>query len=749
MRDRIGSTARPGDRESAGGAGRAGVEGDRAGDPLEGQDGVKNPGGDSARARDGAERRIAELRAEIARHRRLYYQEARPEISDEAYDRLEEELAALEAEHPELATDDSPTRRVGGAPAGGPFRTVAHAAPMLSLENSYSRDEVLEFDARLRRLLGRENLPYTAELKIDGASLALTYQDGTLARAVTRGDGERGDEITENARRIAGVRERLEGRAPDALEIRGEVYLPRSRFEEINLERSEAGEPLFANARNAAAGTLRMIDPGIVASRRLRFTAHGVAHPGGLGAKTQAELLEALARLGIPCETRAERCATIQDALAYCDAWEERRRELEFETDGVVVKLDDLALQDEAGWTSKFPRWAIAFKYPAEQATTRVLRIDVQVGRTGALTPVAILEPVRLAGSTISRATLHNEDEIRRKDVRVGDTVLIEKGGEVIPKIVKVIDDLRPADSRPFVMPDVCPVCGSAAFRAEDEAIARCTGASCPAKLKESLRHFGRRTAMDIEGLGEAFIDQVTAPGGGGGAEPPLVQDFADLYGLAARQDALVALERMGEVSVRKLLGRIEASKNRGLAPLLFALGIRLVGERAARVLAEEFGSLEALAAAVSAPGEEGLAEGTKRLAEIEGIGPKIAASVALFFRQPANLRLLERLRAAGLRMESDRRARAKTGDGAAGPFVGRTVVLTGTLAGLTREAAKAAIEERGGKVTGSVSSRTDFVVAGADAGSKLEKARSLGVRVIDEAELMRLLEEHTGGAGS
>ncbi len=815
-----------------------------------------------------AVRRIAELKEEIERHRRLYYEQAQPEISDAEYDRLESELKGLEEEFPDLASPDSPTRRVGGRPVGGPFRSTAHAAPMLSLENSYSREEVLEFDARLRRLLGLEALAYTAELKVDGASLALTYVDGALARAVTRGDGERGDEITDNARRIEGVPDALGALAGGELEVRGEVYIPLARFEELNQERLDAGEPLFANPRNAAAGTLRMLDPGIVESRRLRFTAHGIARPRALGAATHHELLAALEKAGLPCETRPRRCGTIAEALAYVDEWENRRHGLDFETDGVVLKLDELALQEEAGFTSKFPRWAIAFKYPAQQATTKVLRIDVQVGRTGALTPVAVLEPVALAGSTISRATLHNEDEVRRKDVRAGDTVLIEKGGEVIPKVVKVIGDLRPAGAVPFEMPAQCPECGSAVFRPEGEVVARCTGASCPAKLRESLRHFARRAAMDIEGLGEALIEQLvagdegnsspsgsadtgpgtgssagpgpraggtggepradragagataeakrkdaTGPAGGkgarrrgatpaqapslfdrlasgGGEEPPaeeargesaarpgrapdrraLVRDLADLYALGERRDELLGLVRVSqetarrlagaagtgrprspatlqEKSVQKLLDQIEASKQRGLAPLLFGLGIRLVGERAAKTLAAHFGSLEELEKAVGEPGEEGLATGIERLSAIEGIGPKIAASVAVFLRQESNRLLLDRLRLAGLKLTGDRAAAAPGGADAGGsgrpgtgPLAKKIFVLTGTLAGLTREEARAEIEARGGKVSGSVSKKTDYLVAGEEAGSKLEKARSLGVRVIGEEELRRLL---------
>jgi len=766
-----------------------------------------------------AAERIAELREAIERHRRLYFDKNEPEIADAEYDALETELLSLERDHPDLASADSPTGRVGERPLGS-FRTVPHAAPMLSLDNSYSRDEVVEFDARLRRLLGDGTFAYAGELKIDGASLALTYEDGAFVRAVTRGDGRSGDEITENARRIEGIPLRLGSGigAQGTVEIRGEVYLSRARFEALNRQRLDADEPLFANPRNAAAGTLRMIDPEVVASRKLRFAVHGVASPRGIGAGSHTEMLEALEAAGFPRLTEPRRCEGIEEALAYCDEWDTRRHKMEFETDGVVIKLDDLALQEKAGATSKSPRWAIAFKYPAQQATTVVESIQVQVGRTGTLTPVAHLRPVVLSGSTVSRATLHNEDEVRRKDVREGDTVLVEKGGEVIPKVVKVIESQRPEGSAPWEMPKRCPVCNSAVYRPEGEVIARCTGASCPAKLRESLKHFARRTAMDIEGLGEALIDQLTSekdeePAAATlleSARPrPRVRDFADLYEL--RQEDLAGLERMGDLSARNLIERIERSKTRGLSALLFALGIRLVGDRAARLLARHFGSLDALLKAAEGkdplgprpadPPEEqpqlaldlGGKAGTRkkagaldardargapevqndpsaieapdapdapdaqdapdvpgddptlrravdRIAAIDGIGPKIAESVVLFLRQEGNRRLLARLAAEGVVMREERPATA--GDT---PLAGLTFVITGTLAELTREAAKEAIEARGGRVAGTVSKKTDYLVAGADAGSKLAKARELGVRVMDEDALRRLLSGDSG----
>ena len=668
---------------------------------------------------DEASRRVEVLKAEILRHRKLYYVDAQPEVSDGEYDRLERELAEIERLFPQVVAADSPTQRVGGEPSAE-FPTVAHSYPMLSLDNAYEREEIIEFDERLRRVLGTSGeLDYVAELKVDGVSLALTYVDGLLVRGVTRGDGLAGDDVTPNVRTIRTVPLRLIKPLP-LLEARGEAYLPRAEFEKLNQERELGGEASFANPRNAAAGTLRLLDPRLVARRPLDFFCWTVARVEGTRIATQWEGLELARALGLKTSTNAARCHGIGKVMDFWERWKERRGSLEYDIDGIVVKLDSLSLQAEAGRTAKFPRWAVACKYPAQQATTTVKEIRVQVGRTGALTPVAELEPVHLAGSTISRATLHNEEEVRRKDVRAGDTVVIEKGGDVIPKVVKVILSRRPEGSRPFRMPEACPECGSAVFKPDGEVIGRCTGASCPAKLKESLLHYGARSAMDIEGLGEALVDQLVDCG--------LVRDFADLYHLEPA--GLAGLERMGEKSAANLLAQIEASRRQPLHRLLFALGIRLVGEKAAKVLARRAGGIDALAGMKM-----------EELNAIHEIGPKIAASVRVFFEQPRNVELVRRLVEAGVNMTEPGAAGAGVpGEGSA--LKGKTVVLTGTLEGWTREEAAALIESLGGRVSSSVSRKTGFVVAGTDAGSKLEKARSLGVKVLSESEFKAMIEE-------
>jgi DNA ligase (NAD+) len=668
---------------------------------------------------DEASRRVEVLKAEILRHRKLYYVDAQPEVSDGEYDRLERELAEIERVFPQLVAADSPTQRVGGEPSAE-FPTVAHSSPMLSLDNAYEREEIIEFDERLRRVLGASGeLDYVAELKVDGVSLALTYVDGLLVRGVTRGDGLAGDDVTPNVRTIRTVPLRLITPLP-LLEARGEVYLPRAEFEKLNREREREGEASFANPRNAAAGTLRLLDPRLVAGRPLDFFCWAVARVEGTRIATQWEGLELARELGLKTSKNAARCRGVGEVMDFWERWRERRGSLDYDIDGIVVKLDSLSLQAEAGRTSKFPRWAVACKYPAQQATTTVREIRVQVGRTGALTPVAELDPVHLAGSTISRATLHNEEEVRRKDVRAGDTVLIEKGGDVIPKVVKVILSGRPEGSRPFRMPGTCPECGSAVFKPEGEVIGRCTGASCPAKLKEALLHYGARSAMDIEGLGEALVDQLVEFG--------LVKDFADLYHL--EQARLAALERMGEKSAANLLAQIDASRRQPLHRLLFALGIRLVGEKAAKVLARRAGGIDALAAMKM-----------EELNAIHEIGPKIAASVRVFFEQPRNEELVRRLVEAGVNMTEPGAAGAGA-PGRGSALEGKTVVLTGTLEGWTREEAAALIESLGGRVSSSVSRKTGFVVAGADAGSKLEKARSLGVKVLSESEFKAMIGE-------
>jgi DNA ligase (NAD+) len=668
--------------------------------------------------------RADQLRRLIRHHEERYYVLADPEIDDEAFDRLVEELDALEAAHPELVTPDSPTQRVAGRPVEG-FATVDHAEPMLSLDNGYSEDELRAFDERVRKGLGQPDagVGYFAELKIDGLSIAVTYEDGRLVKGVTRGDGVRGEDVTSNVRTIRAVPLRLRGDAPGRVEVRGEVYLPRASFERINREREGAGEPLFANARNSAAGTMRQLDPAIVARRGLSAFFYQLVPVTGPHAMTVASQQEALALVrgwGLPVERHGRPCNGVDEVLAFCREWADARHALDFDTDGVVVKVDALALRDVLGATSKFPRWALAFKFPAQQATTRLLRIDLQVGRTGAVTPVAVFEPVLLAGSTIQFATLHNEQEIARKDIRPGDIVLIEKGGDVIPKVVKPILSQRPAgEAEParFVMPATCPVCGSALDKGEDEVVWRCDNASCPARLRRSLQHYASRRAMDIEGLGESLVDQLVATG--------LVGDFADLYALDGER--LAALERMGEKSAANVLAQIEASRRRELWRLIFALGVRHVGERGAQALAVAFGTLDAL---MAAPEEQ--------LVLVQDIGPVVAASLRHFFSQPRNLALIERLRRAGLNFGSSEPRVARPP--ASQVLAGRTFVLTGTLAGLTRDEARQLIEDRGGKVSGSVSRKTSYVVAGTEPGSKLEKATALGVTVLDEPAFRELL---------
>jgi DNA ligase (NAD+) len=666
--------------------------------------------------------RIAELRALIRHHEERYYVLNEPEIADAEFDALVKTLEALERDHPELVTPDSPTQRVGGRPVEG-FDAVEHQMPMLSLDNSYNAEDVTAFDDRVRRALaddkeGSAPVAYVAELKVDGLSISLSYEDGRLVRGVTRGDGFRGEDVTSNVRTIRAIPLALSTGVPGRIEVRGEVYMPRAAFERVNREREERDETVFANPRNAAAGTMRILDPREVARRGLSAVVYQLIGPPGVVPATHAETLEQLRRWGLPVEAHWQRCAGVDEVLAYCERWREARRSLAFDTDGVVVKMDDLALRTRVGATSKFPRWAIAFKFPAEQATTRLLRIEVAVGRTGAVTPFAVLEPVRLSGSTIQMATLHNEQDIARRDIRPGDVVLIEKGGEVIPKIVGPVLSLRAPGASPWQMPTECPACGSALHRPEGEAVWRCPSVACPARFRRSLEHFASRRAMNIEGLGEALVDQVVATG--------LVRDFADLY--RVDRASLEALERMGRKSAEKLLQQIAESRRNDPWRLVYALGIRHVGERTAQVLMDAFGSVEAVG---DAPIEQ--------LQAVDEVGPVVAAAVREYFDDPRNVAVVERLRAAGVRMVAER----PQGHATPGALAGKTFVLTGTLAALSRDEAAEAIEARGGKVTSAVSRRTDYLVVGTDAGSKLEKARALGVAVLDEDAFRRLLGEN------
>ena len=661
-----------------------------------------------------AAERAAFLREELRRHEHLYYVLARPEVSDAEYDALARELLAIEERWPDLVTPDSPTRRVGGAPVDD-LPSVRHEVPLLSLENAYSEAEL---DAWLTRVTDRLDgrLPeVVCELKIDGLSISLVYEDGVLVRGATRGDGTTGEEVTPNVRTIRVLPLRLPEGAPRLLEVRGEVYLGKSAFRALNAAREEAGEPLFANPRNAAAGSLRLLDSRETARRRLSVYLYSVARWEGDGAPaTQVEALDALVGLGLPVNPHHAVARSAGEVKAFLAEWRERRRSLDLETDGAVLKVSPVADQERLGATAKFPRWALAYKFPAEEATTRVTRIVVQVGRTGVLTPVAEFEPVLLAGTTVRRATLHNYEDLSRKDVRVGDTVAVEKAGDVIPKVTRVLLEKRPGGAVPFEMPSSCPECGEAVVREEGQVAVRCVSASCPAQVKEAIGHYVARRAMDVEGLGDERIDQLL------GAR--LIADVADLYAL--RAEDLAALERWGEKSAANVLAEIERSKEAGLARLLFGLGLRHVGEKTGKVLARRFGTMEALRAASE-----------EELTGVSEIGPETARSVRDWLERPANVQLLAKLERAGVRMNEAEGAAAP-----GGPLYGKTLVLTGTLAARTREEATAAIERAGGKVSGSVSRKTSAVVAGAEAGSKLEKARALGVPVWTEDDLDRAL---------
>ena len=664
--------------------------------------------------RADAAQRLAELRERIHHHDYLYYVEARPEVSDAEYDALLRELKALEAEHPDLVTPDSPTQRVAGAPVDA-FQPVEHRVAMLSLDNATTPDDLREFEARLSRAQPGQRVGYVCEPKIDGLGVALLYARGRFVRGATRGDGRVGEDISANLRTIRSVPMRLKPgplAAVDELEVRGEVYMPRDEFERLNRGLEEAGEPTFANPRNAAAGAVRQKDPTVTARRPLDAFLYHLSWSPGLTFASHWEALEALRAAGFRTNPRAVRAESIDAVIAACARLEADRDALGYDADGVVVKVDALELQRRLGSTTHHPRWAIAFKFAARQATTVVRAIEVNVGKTGALTPVAKLEPVPLAGVVISNVSLHNEDEIRRKDVRVGDTVLIERAGDVIPYVVQVVAAKRPADSVEFKFPDRCPACGGVAFRPEGEVYWRCTNTACPAQLKERLRHFGSRRAMDIEHLGEAVVEQLVDRG--------RVRNFADLYELTAEEVA--DLERFAEKSAENLVGAVQSSKTRGLARLLNALGIPMVGERVAQQLAARFGSMERLQAATAA-----------EVAEVHGIGERIAASVTTFFAEASNREVIARLAAVGVVM-------TEVGFTAGPrPFEGKTFVLTGSLPTLTRDAATDLIVRLGGRVSSAVSKKTDYVVAGDEAGKKEVDARRLGVPVLDEAAFLAL----------
>ena len=662
--------------------------------------------------------RAAELRAQIAQHDYRYYVLDEPQIPDAEYDRLMQELRALEAQHPELITPDSPTQRVSGTPSAA-FGEVVHQVPMLSLDNAFTEEDVQGFDRRIHERLGvAGELDYVAEPKLDGLAVTVIYRDGLLERSATRGDGVTGEDVTANVRTIRAVPQRLRGQAPALLEARGEIFMPLAGFERMNEQARERGEKVFVNPRNAAAGSLRQLDARVTAVRPLTAffyglgTLEGASLPG-----RQGQLLEWLRALGLPVcpDTRSVRGVT--GCLAYYREMGERRRSLRYQIDGVVYKLDRRADQERLGFLSRAPRWAIAHKFPADEALTVVKGIEFQVGRTGALTPVARLAPVFVSGVTVSNVTLHNIGEVHRKDVRVGDTVVVRRAGDVIPEVVSVILDKRPPDAVPVQLPQSCPVCGSQVLRVEGEAVARCTGAfTCRAQRQEALRHFASRRALDIEGLGDKLIEQLV--------EREQVSSPADLYALSVPQ--LAQLERMGEKSAANLLAAIEKSKHTTLPRLLYGLGIRDVGEATALALARHFGTLE------------GLMDADERaIQQVPDVGPVVAAHVAAFFASDEHRRVIKALTDKGVKWPDMERAA-----GSAGPqgLAGRTVVITGTLASMSREQAQAALTARGAKVSGSVSKKTSFVVAGSEAGSKLAKARELGVQVLDEQQLLALL---------
>ena len=656
------------------------------------------------------EREIDELRDELRRHEHSYYVLDQPEISDAEYDVLMRRLQQLESQHPQLVTPDSPTQRVGGKPREG-FVKVPHSSPMLSLDNALNEEELREFDRRVRELLDGQTFEYVAELKLDGLSMAAQYRDGQMRQAITRGDGLVGEDVTENARTIRSLPLKVKSDLA-AFEARGETIMPRKSFEKLNADRERQQLGLFANPRNAAAGALRALEPGVTASRRLEYFAYFLLVDGRFHFESHWESLDALARMGFKVNPRRKKCSGLDDLLEFCREWESQRESLPYEIDGVVVKVDSIRQQQALGWTAKAPRWAIAFKFPAQQRPTTIENIEVQVGRTGTLTPVAHLAPVLVGGVTVTRATLHNEDEIARLGVQIGDEVLIERSGDVIPKVVRVVREGR--ERHPFRMPKHCPVCGGEVVREEGEAASRCINTNCPARLKESVSHFAARGVMDIDGMGDVLVDQLVSR--------ELVKSVADIYDLTLPQ--LLELERMGQKSAEKVLRNIDASRSRPLPRVLNGLGIPFVGERTAQILAETFGSLDAI-----------LEADEDALQQAEEVGPKVSESIRQFFHEPRNRELVERLRKAGLTFHHT--IRKKEG----GALAGKTFVITGTLPNLAREDAKARIEAAGGKVTGSVSKKTDYVLAGADPGSKLDKANQLGIPVIAEPELLALLK--------
>ena len=666
------------------------------------------------------EKKIEALREQIRRHEYFYYVLDQPEISDAEFDKIMRQLKDLEAEHPELITADSPTQRVGGKPREG-FIKVPHSSPMLSLDNTYNEEELRAWERRVHELSGRKDVDYVCELKLDGMSLALIYEDGKLVRGITRGDGSVGEDVTLNVRTVRSVplsipKDKLKkAEMPLDFEVRGELLMPTASFKKINEERERDGLPTFANPRNFTAGTVRQLDSNITAARRLDYFPYILLHNGRTYFDHHSKTLAALEAAGFKVNPNHRLVRSMDEVWAFIQQWEKKRDSLPYEIDGIVVKLDRISLQDELGFTGKAPRWAIAYKYAARAGITKLENVRWQVGRTGKLTPVAELDAVPIGGTTVRNATLHNADEIERLGVKIGDWVQVERGGDVIPKIAKVIDDKehpRPSEVKDIKMPETCPVCGTKVVRTEGEVDYRCVNANCPAKLRETILHFASRGVMSIDGMGDALVNQLTERG--------LVKNVADIYKLTKAD--FLSLERMGEKSAQNILNEIERSKQLPLERVIYGLGIRMVGERTAQFLAEHFGSMEELEKA-----------GVEELQNVNEVGPRIAESIVEFFAIAANRKLVERLRDAGLTLTGQKKERGTQ-------LAGKTFVLTGTLARFTRDEAKKMIEDAGGKVTGSVSKKTDYVVAGADAGSKLEKAKELGVKVIGEDKMGDLL---------
>jgi DNA ligase (NAD+) len=667
-----------------------------------------------------AKKRIEQLRNEIRRHDHLYYVLNQPKISDQQYDALFAELKTLEQANPQLITADSPTQRVAGVPLEG-FATVRHAVPMLSIDNTYSAEELKAFDERVRKLLGTKDYDYVVELKIDGLAISLRYERGKLATAATRGDGEVGDDVTTNVRTIKAVPLVLLGgrKIPDVLEVRGEVYMPKKTFLKLNEEKEKQDETLFANPRNAAAGSLKQLDARITAKRSLSFFAYALGEASRKIAKTHYENLEKLKEYGFPINPHITKAQNIDKVIEICNKWENKRFELDYQIDGLVIKIDQLNHYEILGTTGRAPKWCISYKYAAEQAQTVVESIDVQVGKSGILTPVANLTPVQLAGTTVKRASLHNFDELDRLDVRCGDTVVIEKAGEIIPQVVEVIKEQRPAGAVSFKPPKKCPNCGSAVAKDEDGVYIRCLNPDCFGQLKERLRYFAGRDQMDIENLGPALIEQLVEAG--------LVKNFADLYKL--KKPDLLTLERMAEKSASNVIEAIDQSKARPLWRLIAGLGIRHIGGQSAQILADYFGSLDALMAADE-----------EKLQAIDQVGPKVAESVYRYFRNERNVVIIKELLATGVKPEQPQKVKAK------GKLAGRTIVVTGELENFTRQQAEQAIRDANGKASSSVSKKTDFVLAGKNAGSKLDKALKLAVKVISEQEFLKMINTDQHG---